>query len=312
MTNTSKTIVFFGNERLGTGVTTTNPVLKRLINDGYNVAAIVVNNEKSQSRKTRKLEVAEIAQEHHIPLLQPKKLSDIKELLQSFKAEAAVLVAYGKIVPQSVIDIFPRGIINIHPSLLPLHRGPTPLESVILSGETETGVSLMRLAKAMDAGPVFAQQKVRLTGSEEKQQLADTLLTLGSDMLALHLPAIIGGQVEPVSQQEDKATYDALIGKEDGIINWDKPAQQIEREIRAYALWPKSKTTFGSIEVTILKAQVMNGKQTPKTRAIINKFPVVYCGDGQGLLLEILQPAGKKVMTGESFLAGYKKQFLEN
>src|SRR5438128_402621 len=139
MTKTSKTIVFFGNERLATGVTTSAPVLAALIKTGYKVAAVVTNYEVGTSRKSRDLEIAEIAKTNNIPLLIPDKLIEIKDQLSKFGASVAVLVAYGKLVPQEVIDIFPKGIVNIHPSLLPRHRGPTPIETAILEGDSKTG-----------------------------------------------------------------------------------------------------------------------------------------------------------------------------
>jgi methionyl-tRNA formyltransferase len=157
----SAKIVFFGNERLATGVTTTAPTLQALIDAGYEVCALVVaQNQSGASRKARKLEVAEIAEQHGIPVLVPAKLDDIAGQLKDYGAEIGILVAFGKIVPQAILDIFPHGIINIHPSLLPKHRGSTPIESAILFGENETGVSLMQLVQKMDAGPVYAQETV--------------------------------------------------------------------------------------------------------------------------------------------------------
>jgi methionyl-tRNA formyltransferase len=176
MIKTSKTIVFFGNERLATGVSTDAPTLEALVKAGYNVAAVVSHYEAGQSRKARVLEIDEVAKRHSIPVHLPEKPEHLAEELKAIGADVGVLVAYGKIVPQSLIDIFPKGIVNIHPSLLPLHRGPIPIESVILDGSSRTGVSIMALAKEMDAGPVYAQSEVKLDGQETKQHLADHLL----------------------------------------------------------------------------------------------------------------------------------------
>ncbi|MGC1176964.1 MAG: methionyl-tRNA formyltransferase, partial [Candidatus Saccharimonadales bacterium] len=153
MKKTSKKIVFFGNERLATGVTTEVWTLRQLLEEGYVIAAVVVAQKNTgPSRSARPLEIVALAEKHHIPVLSPEKPADIAEKLQAFGADIGVLVAYGKIVPQSVIDIFPAGIVNIHPSLLPKHRGPTPIESAILNGDEETGVSLMKLTAQMDTG----------------------------------------------------------------------------------------------------------------------------------------------------------------
>jgi methionyl-tRNA formyltransferase len=305
MTKTSSPVVFFGNERLATGVHTEAPTLRRLIAAGYIVAAVITNYEAGASRNVRDLEVAAVAAEHHIPVIINQKPGDIIDQLQSFGAVAGVLVAYGQIVPQKVIDLFPRGIVNIHPSLLPLHRGPTPIESAILQGETQTGVSLMRLSKAMDAGPVYGQQTVALDGTESKASLTSHLLDIGGEMLMQLLPAILDGTAPATPQEDSQATYDERITKPDGLIDWQKPAERLEREIRAYADWPKSRTTFNNLDVTITAAHVVDLAGKPGTLTIDKKQLVVHCGD-QALAIDRLVPAGKKEMPIEAFLAGYR------
>lgn len=309
MTKTSKTIVFFGNERLATGVHTTAETLRALIAAGYTVAAVVSNYEPGQSRNARALEIETVAKEHNIPLLLPEKPKDILEQLQEYNAEAGVLVAYGRIVPQSVIDVFPKGIVNIHPSLLPLHRGPTPIESVILEGAARTGVSIMALSKEMDAGGVYAQSEFPLTGTESKQQLADALLEVGKSMLFEVLPGILEGTVVALPQDDSRATYDRLITKEDGVIDWRKPARQLEREVRAYADWPKSRTVLAKRDVVITQASVSEAPlAAPGTVTTEGNTLLVACAE-EALRIEKLKPAGKQEMTAEGFLAGYK-QFL--
>ncbi len=302
---TSKKIIFFGNERLATGVSTDVLVLRSLLAAGYNVCAVVSHNESTRSRRQRELEIATVAAEAGIPVLLPHTLSDIHEELVAMKADAGVLIAYGKIVPQKIIDIFPYGIINIHPSALPKHRGPTPLESVILDGSRTTAVSLMALAAAMDAGPVYAQVPVTLSGGETKQELADQLVQVGRDMLTLNLPAILDGVLEPTPQDDDQATYDQLIKKEDGIIDWQLSAVQIERQIRAYADWPKSRTTINHRDVAITAAHVIDGTDTPGTIWSKDGQLGMYTGNGI-LIIDQLVPAGKKPMSGKDFLLGYK------
>jgi methionyl-tRNA formyltransferase len=299
MNKRSETILFFGNERLATGVHTSAQTLQALLKSGYQIAAVVANDEPSQSRNTRVLEVAEIAKVHNIPLLLPKKLLEIKEQLNAYQATAAVLVAYGRIIPQEIIDLFPKGIINIHPSLLPLHRGPTPIESAILAGDAKTGVSLMQLAKEMDAGPVFGQ-------SETKPELVENLLDIGQAMISELLPGILDGTTVAVPQDSTRATYDQLISKNDGVIDWQKPALQLEREVRAYLEWPKSRTTLGTTDVIITAATVVDKVGTPGTIAIEDKQLIVHTSH-QALQILQLKPAGKQEMAAEAFLAGYGK-----
>jgi len=299
------TLVFFGNERLATGVTTTVPVLRSLVAAGYHVAAVVVSqSDPAQSRKARTLEIATVAQQLGIPLLSPATLTDIKEQLVATGAVAGVLVAYGKLVPLEIIELFPRGIINIHPSLLPKRRGSTPIENVILYGEKETGVSLMQLAEAMDAGPIYAQEVVPLEGTETKQQLADQLLGVGKDLLIKYLPSILDGSLPGKPQEKVEATYDKQIKKEVGELDITKPAAQLEREVRAYAGWPRSRVKLGTTEVIVTKAHVLEQNGTPGTLWLEGKHLGVYCAEGT-LAIDALIPPGRKEMTAEAFLAGY-------
>ena len=301
-------LIFFGNERLATGVRTTAATLESLVKAGYEIAAVVSNFERGQSRSARALEIAEVAEAHHIPVLLPDKPTDILDQLRSFEATAAILVAYGRIVPQSIIDIFPRGIINIHPSLLPLHRGPIPIESVILDGSTETGVSLMSLTKAMDAGPVYGQSKVSLDGTETKQALADKLLDIGGSMLIELLAGILNGAIVAQPQDEAQATYDKLITKDAGLIDWQKSAQQLAREIRAYAEWPKSRTVLGGKEVIITQAHAHpneSASDEPGSSSVGKQSGTIMVNTGAGVLcVGRLKPAGKPEMSAAAFLAG--------
>ena len=301
----SKKILFFGNERLATGVTTTAPALQGLIANGYEVAAVVVaQNDMGKSRKARSLEVANIAQEHNIPLLSPADLRKAKDELVGYGAQAAVLIAYGKIVPPEVLNIFPAGIVNIHPSLLPLHRGSAPLEGAILSGAPETGVSLMKLSQKMDAGPVYTRKTVPLNGAEAKQALADMLATIGTDILLEQLPGILDASAESIPQDDTSATYDAHISKSDGSIDWSKSAVQLEREIRAYAGWPRSRTTIGTTDAIVTAAHIAEGLGEPGQLQIEDKQLGVYCGNGL-LIIDSLIPIGKREMPAAAFLAGY-------
>jgi methionyl-tRNA formyltransferase len=163
----------------------------------------------------------------------------------------------------------------------------------------------MKLVHAMDAGPIYAQQKVDLQPAETKQELAGKLSSLGADMLIRHLPDILSGANLGQPQDETLATYDKLITKADGQIDWDKPAQQIEREIRAYAGWPKSRALVGNHHVIIKKAEVTPESGKPGTFRQNNQELVVFCKTDALKILEI-QPQNKKAMPIESFLAGYK------
>ncbi len=302
----NKRLVFFGNERIATGISTSADHLRMLVAEGYEIAAVVTKQDSRRSRNERILEIKELADSYQIPVLQPEKLSDIRDILNDLRADAAILVAYGKIISEDIIELFPHGIINVHPSLLPLHRGPTPLESVILNGESETGVSIMALAKEMDAGPVYAQSTVPLTGYESKQELADILTDVSVAMLKEVLPGILSGDIIPIPQDTTKATYDQLLLKSDGTIDWTQPAHLIERQIRAYAGWPKSTAEIAGKYIEILEAEeVSNTYSTPGQVKIIDGKLIVACGE-HSIEIQKLKPAGKSAMDAVSFIQGYK------
>ena len=299
-------ILFFGNERLATGLGTTAPTLRALIEAGYEITGVIIaQNEIGNSRKSRELEIVQVAQAHDIPVLAPKNLRESVEEIAEFGAEIGVLVAYGKIVPQSIIDLFPRGIINIHPSLLPLHRGSTPIESVILNDDTETGVSVMSLSSGMDSGPVYGQSIIQLIGTETKQELADQLLNIGKDMVIEFLPSILDGSMKAFAQDESKATYDKMIDKSVSLLDWNKSALQLEREVRAYAVWPRSRTTINDIEVIVTASHIIDG--IGKIGSIWKDAKSLGFYTSYGVLvIDRLIPIGKKEMDTASFLAGHK------
>lgn len=296
--NKSKNLIFFGNERLSSGFALAGaPTLEALIRDGYNVKAVVANYEAGTSRKARVLEIEAVAKAHDIPVLLPDRPKDIIGQLAEFKADLGILVAYGRIIPQSIIDIFPHGILNIHPSLLPHYRGSTPIEQAILDGESETGVSVMGLVREMDAGPVYAQQSVALSGNETKQELTQKLLSIGGQLVLDVLPSVLDGTAQPRPQDESQATFTSLISKSDGQLDPRKPAGRLEREVRAYAVWPKSRLELLGHQVIVTKARVaQSGDEL-----------TVQCNPGQLAIQELIAPSGKK-MSGADFLRGYKQQ----
>ncbi len=304
----SKKILFFGNERLATGVTTKTPLLTSLVDAGYEIAAIVTTPQKDNpSRQPRQLEVATFAKDHNIPLLEINSLKTEIDKLKQYEASIGVLAAYGKIVPQEVIDILPNGIVNLHPSLLPKHRGPTPIESVILTGETLTGVSLMKLVATMDAGPVFDQTVIELTGHEDKQYLADKLGEIGADRLIKLLPDILNGQLEPKKQNESLATYDVKISQVDSRLDFTKAASLLSREIRAFYNWPRSRASLNGQSITITQAHADNTVHCLNPGQIWHNDSLFGFETGSGVLvIDKLIPAGSKEMSSADYLRGHK------
>ena len=259
------------------------------------VAAVIVSQKEATGRKKRDLEIASAG----LPIY---SLDELDTVLQTTKAEAGVLAAFGKIVPEKVIQAFPKGIINVHPSLLPRYRGSTPIETAILNGDNKTGVSLMALDKGMDTGNIYVQQEISIS-SETKQELADKLDSLAARMLEENIEDILNGKLKP-SPQKGEPSYTQRLGKQMSEIDWDKSAIDIERQIRAYLGWPGSKTELAGVETSITKVSVIEKQGKPGTTFVHNKKPAIYCGQ-DALVLEELKPSGKSSMSGQSFLNGY-------
>ena len=291
-------LVFFGNERLATAAPTTAPVLRALVSAGFEIKAVYASHREPVSRQKRDLEIGPIAHAYHIPVILPGKDEDLFSKLQKHRTEVAVLVAYGKIIPQPVIDLFPKGIINVHPSLLPLLRGPTPVETAILEGLAETGVSLMRITSKMDAGPVYIQKKVPLKGNETKFQLAHKLNQIGADLLAENLAGILDGALEPLPQDETQASYSRLLSKTDAATDFGEPAELIERKVRAFTGFPKVHAEVFNQNIVITKSRVAKNKDDGKL--------VIKCQPGWIEITELTGPSGRS-MSGADFIRGYKK-----
>lgn len=297
-TSSKAKLVFFGNERLATGVSTDVPTLRALIKAGYPVAAVVASHNEGVSRAKRGLEIVEIAHAYHIPVLIPENLADIASRLAGYGAQAGILVAYGQIIPQPIIDIFPKGIINIHPSLLPKYRGPTPVETAILDGAAKTGVSLMGLSARMDAGPIYRLVEIPLTHGETKPELAKKLLNAGTKLLIDNLEYILDGTLEPIPQDAAHATYTKMLDKTDGLVDFDEPAEKIERKVRAFLGFPKTRAKIHGQEVVITKARV--AKDAHDGHLVVKTRP------GYLEILELTGPSGR-TMSGSDFIRGYKK-----
>ncbi len=268
------------------------PALEALIDAGFNIVAVITKPDKPGGRGQQLIvpAVKKIAEAHGIKVFQPLKFKEIREELEALKPDAGVVVAYGKIIPQSVIDLFSKGLINTHASLLPKYRGPAPIEAAILNGDKETGITLMQIDAGMDTGPTYVAESINIEGAT-RLELYEKLSKLGSEMLVKHLPDILSGKLKPKAQDESQASVIPMISKEDGQIDWNKPAVEIERQVRAYLGWPGSKTELGGIEVTVTAAHI--GEPEPKDLA------------KGSLIIDRLKPAGKKEMTGKEFLAGH-------
>lgn len=224
-----------------------------------------------------------------------------------FQSQLGIIVDFGIIVEKPVIDYFKLGIVNSHFSLLPEWRGADPITFAILSGQPKTGVSLMLIVEKLDEGDLIAQEELAIAAGATTPSLTQQLVKLSGSMLVKYIPRYVAGGLKPYPQPHpEQATYSRKLTKEDGTINWGKPALQIEREIRAFTGWPKSRTTLAGKEVIITKAKVVDAPPgKPGTVRVDGKRLLVRCGK-QALLIEQLKPVGKNEMSGEAFIAGHR------
>ena len=288
-------IIFFGTEAFSADA------LRALIASNFNVVAVVTKPDQPKGRGHKLTEplVKTIAREHDIPVWQPTKLADVAEQITSLQPVAGVLVSYGKIIPQSIIDLFTPGIINVHPSLLPRYRGPSPIEAAIMHRDNQTGVTIMQLSAAMDAGPIYAQRIIPLDHTETKPALYATLSRIGNQLLIDTLPDILSGALTPTPQNDADATYCSLLSKQDGLLDpADLTAVQAEARVRAFLGFPRTRLPLGdqTLIIIITRAHVSKTAETPLS---------VQFSDGNYLTpAELIAPSGK-TMTAEAFLRGH-------
>ena len=286
-------IIFFGTEAFSADA------LRALIASNFNVVAVVTKPDQPKGRGHKLTEplVKTIAREHDIPVWQPTKLADVAEQITSLQPVAGVLVSYGKIIPQSIIDLFTPGIINVHPSLLSRYRGPSPIEAAIIHHDNQTGVTIMQLSAAMDAGPIYAQRIIPLDHTETKPALYATLSRIGNQLLVDTLPDILSGALTPTPQNDADATYCSLLSKQDGLLDpADLTAVQAETRVRAFLGFPRTRLPLGDQTLIITRAHVSKTAETPLS---------VQFSDGNYLIPdELIAPSGK-TMPAEAFLRGH-------
>ncbi len=290
-------IVFFGTEDFSLYS------LRALVEAGFNIVAVITKPDSRRGRSNKLIQpaVKQFASQHHIPVWQPNRLKDIINDIKNITPQPiGVLVSYGKIIPQTIIDLFHPGIINVHPSLLPKYRGPSPIESAIANRDKITGVTIMQLEQAMDAGPIYYQEAYPLDFTETQPELYQTLGQLGAQLLMQKLPDIISGILQPTPQDGSRTTYCSLLSKDDSRLDPQQlTADQVEAKIRAHLTYPRSRLKIGQYDLIITKACITQKPETPLD---------IKCTDGKYLSInELIAPSGKTI-SAEAFLRGYPLQ----
>lgn len=279
----------------------------RALAQHYHVVGVVTQPDRAsgRGRELKPPPVKTLALELGLPIIQPQKLREPEAMaqLQAWKPDLIVVAAFGQILKKEVLDLPRFGCVNVHASLLPRWRGAAPINAAILAGDEETGVTIMQMDAGLDTGPMLAKRSIRLHPDDTAGSVFQTLSTLGADLLLETLPDYMEGKIIPQPQPEDGATYAPMLKKEDGRLDFSKPADELERRVRAMNPWPGAFMELDGAILKIHRAHVDAGNASAGRRLVVQNQPAVGAGGGI-LILDEVQPAGKKPMSGTSFLAG--------
>ena len=304
-------IIFIGTPEYGA------IVLEGLIKGGYRPVLAVTVPDKPKGRKQILTPpvVKVVAKKHNIPVEQPEMIKNLKLKIKNLKPDLGILAAYGQIIPKDILDIPKFGFLNVHPSLLPKYRGPSPIQFTILNGEKKSGVTIILMDEKIDHGPIISQKSLEIKEQETSETLHDKLAQLGAYLLLETIPKWVKGLIKPKEQDDVQATFTKILFREDGKIDWKKPVELLEREIRAFYPWPGSYIIWENkgklIKIKILKTRAFKSPDFFKVKYPIGKVLVVPQNEigvqckKDFLVIEKLQPEGKKEMTAEDFIRGH-------
>lgn len=249
-----------------------------------------------------------LAKNQELEVFQPQKIKTEIETIKNLNPDLIILVAYGQIIPQEILDIPPYGCLNVHASLLPKYRGAACLNAPIINGDQETGVTIMKIDAGLDTGPILRQAKIQLTGTENLELVHDQLASLGASLLPETIKDFISGRISPQKQDDSRASYVGTIKKSDGKIDWQLPAKQIERLVRAYNPWPGTYAKNGDKTIKIIAASnqiIASNDHEIGELFLLDDRLTIQCGQDSLVILK-LQAEGKKVMTSQEFWRGHK------
>lgn len=285
--------------------------LERILQNGHEVAAVWTQPDKPAGRgnKLNAPPVKEFALANNLQVFQPIRIKNAEslELFKSHKADVAVVVAYGRILPESYLKAFPKGAINVHFSLLPKYRGAAPVNWAIVNGEAKTGVTTMKMDAGLDTGDILLQRETMIGGAETAIDLMQRLAITGADLLTETLDKL--GELTPQAQDDSKASFAPIMQKSDGIIDWNLTAREINNRIRGFQPFPTSFTAFHEKKMIIWKAKELAGEDSNTAGEILRakggEF-VISCGKKTALNIQELQIEGKRRINARDFLNGTK------
>lgn len=282
------------------------PALEALI-AAHEVIGVVTQPDRPAGRRSQiqPPPVKKTAEAHNIPVFQPEKIrtADAIETLQQWSPDVFVVAAFGQILPQKVLDIPPHGSLNIHASLLPRWRGAAPIHAAIRAGDTETGITIMKMDAGLDTGPMLTQRSTSITTQDTSQSLHDTLARIGAELLLDTLPAYLAGEITPQAQDDTLSTYAPAINKAEGRIDWAQDAASIERLVRAFTPWPGTFTFWNGQQLKILAGETGAGDH--QAGEVFLHGDRLAIGTGDGLFYPTrLQLAGRSAVSVGEFLRG--------
>jgi methionyl-tRNA formyltransferase len=288
------------------------PSLEALLDAGHDVAALVTqpDREKGRGRALAATPTKAVALPRGVPVLQPRRIKEPSALeeLRALRPEVQVVVAYGQILPRAVIDNAPLGTVNVHSSLLPRYRGAAPIHWAVVNGETETGVTTMLIDEGLDTGPTLLSRSTPIGPEETAPELERRLAPLGATVLLETLAGLSAGTLRPQPQDHARATLAPILRKEDGRIDWARPADEIARRVRGLQPWPGTFTTWAGGDLKVLRARVEAAPPTDTVPggvlAVDGDGIVVAAGGGTRLRLVDVQPESRRPMPAAAFAAG--------
>jgi methionyl-tRNA formyltransferase len=297
------------------------PTLQQLLKTEFSVVGVVCQPDRPSGRGKKVLvgPVKALAIAQSIPVVQPEKMKDLKfmETLRAWEPDAIVVAAFGRILPKIILDLPPKGCLNVHGSLLPKYRGAAPIQWAVIHGETETGITIMLMDEGMDTGAILQQETIPIGPYESAGELAPRMAQVGGALLVSTLRGWFAGTMTPFPQNESEATFAPILKKEDGLIHWERPARSIANRIRGLSPWPGAYTFLQRERWGIWKVEVVgteaamgrtssdNLQATGTITAVTKQALRVQTGQGNLNLLEV-QPENKKRMNVSDYLAGHR------
>jgi methionyl-tRNA formyltransferase len=276
----------------------------------YPVAGVVTQPDREAGRGRKRVAppVKSTTLELGLPVIQPEKLRAPEALsqLQEWAPDLIVVAAFGQILRPNVLDLPRFGCINVHASLLPRWRGAAPIQAAILAGDRETGITIMKMDSGVDTGPLLAQRSISINTDDTAGTIFERLSVLGAELLLETLPPYLSGENQPQPQPGDGVTYAPMLKKEDGLLDFMRPAEELVRRVRAFNPWPGAWINWKDYPLKVHKAHASSGKAEPGKRLVFEGLPAYGTPDGI-FVMDELQPAAKKSMPGKAFLAGARE-----